>query len=52
VLHDPDNDVTLVVWANLTVWPDDRPTALTLMLKVLDQAYRLSPLHPEPPTGL
>ncbi len=48
-LHDPTNNMTLVVWANLTVWPADRPTALTLILNVLDQIYKLSPLKPQPP---
>ncbi len=44
--YDPDNKVTLVVWTNLTVSLDDLPTANVLMLKVLDQIYRQSPLAP------
>ena len=38
----------LVVWTNLTVSLDDSPTANTLMLKVLDQIYVVSPLPPLP----
>ena len=39
------NDVTLVVWTNLTVDVDSmRQTANSLMLKVLDQIYVQSPL--------
>jgi len=37
--------VTLVVWTNLTVSPDGKPTANSLMLKVLDQVYVDSPLR-------
>lgn len=44
--YDPTNQVTLVVWANLTVSLDESPTANALMLKVLDQIYALSPLSP------
>jgi D-alanyl-D-alanine carboxypeptidase len=46
--HDPSNRVTLVVWTNLTVSLDGRPTANTIMLKVLDQIYVDSPLRPAP----
>ena len=42
--YDPVNKVTLIVWTNLTVSLDQKPTANTLMLKVLDQVYALSPL--------
>ena len=42
--YDPGNHVTLVVWTNLTVSLDEKPTANTLMLKVLDQIYTVSPL--------
>jgi len=42
--HDPRNQVTLVVWTNLTVSLDEAPTANALMLKVLDQIYVVSPL--------
>ena len=44
--YDPGNQVTLVVWTNLTVSLDDMPTANALMLKVLDQIYVMSPLLP------
>lgn len=44
--YDPNNQVTLIVWTNLTVSPDaeQRLTANALMLKVLDQIYAVSPL--------
>jgi D-alanyl-D-alanine carboxypeptidase len=45
--YDPNNRVTLVVWTNLTVSLAEQPTANTLMLKVLDQIYEVSPLHQE-----
>ena len=44
--YDPANQVTLVVWTNLTVSLDEIPTANALMLKVLDQIYVVSPLPP------
>ena len=44
--YDPGNQVTLVVWTNLTVSLDENPTANALMLKVLDQIYVVSPLPP------
>ena len=43
--YDPDNDVTLVIWTSLTLSLDGRPTANTLMLKILDQIYTVSPLQ-------
>jgi D-alanyl-D-alanine carboxypeptidase len=43
--YDPDNRVTLVVWTNLTVSLDEKPTANILMLKVLDQIYVVSPFR-------
>ena len=46
--YDPTNQVTLVVWTNLTVSLDGSPTANALMLKVLDQIYVVSPLPPPP----
>jgi D-alanyl-D-alanine carboxypeptidase len=39
--HDPGNKVTLVIWSNLTVAPDSRPTANVLLVKVLDLIYSL-----------
>jgi D-alanyl-D-alanine carboxypeptidase len=47
VLFRSVNRVTLVVWTNLTVSLDEIPTANTLMLKVLDQIYAVSPLAPK-----
>jgi hypothetical protein len=44
--YDPNNHVTLVVWTNLPVSLDEKPTANALMLKVLDQIYIQSPLAP------
>jgi D-alanyl-D-alanine carboxypeptidase len=43
--YDPANRLTLVVWTNLTVSPDGKPTANSIMLKVLDQVYVDSPLR-------
>ena len=42
---DPANRVTLVVWTNLPVSLDGKPTANSIMLKVLDQVYVDSPLR-------
>jgi D-alanyl-D-alanine carboxypeptidase len=44
--YDPANRVTLVVWTNLPVSLDGKPTANSIMLKVLDQVYVESPLRP------
>jgi hypothetical protein len=33
--------VTIVLWSNLTVAPDSRPTANVFLVKVVDQIYRL-----------
>lgn len=44
--YDPANKVTLVLWSNLTVAPDSRPTANVLLVKVLDQVYSLPPQAP------
>ena len=41
--YDPGNDVTVVIWSNLTVAPDSRSTANVLLLKVVDQIYHLPP---------
>jgi D-alanyl-D-alanine carboxypeptidase len=43
--HDPINDVTLVIWANLTVSLDGRSPANAIMLKMLDRIYAVSPLQ-------
>ncbi|MFD3328786.1 serine hydrolase domain-containing protein [Streptomyces sp. NPDC058701] len=37
--HDPDNDVTLVIWTNLTLSPDGRTTAQALLPTALNQIY-------------
>jgi D-alanyl-D-alanine carboxypeptidase len=44
--YDPANQMTLVVWTNLTVSLDEDLPANALMLKVLDQIYVVSPLPP------
>ncbi len=44
--YDPVNDVTLIIWTSLTVSLDGLPTANSLMLKMLDQIYTVSPLQP------
>ena len=46
--YDPANQVTLVVWTNLTVSLDEAPTAHAIMLKVLDEIYVMSPPPPHP----
>jgi len=44
--RDPEHQVTLVIWCNLTLSLDGKPTANSLMLKILDRLYRVSPLAP------
>jgi D-alanyl-D-alanine carboxypeptidase len=44
--YDLSNQVTLMVWTNLTISLDGSPTANALMLKVLDQIYVVSPVPP------
>lgn len=46
--HDPDNDVTLVIWTNLTLSPDGRTTANALLPTVLDEIYAGLPPSPAP----
>jgi len=50
ISYDPSNDMTLIVWTNLTVSLDEQLqyTANTLFVKVLDQIYVVSPLQPPP----
>jgi D-alanyl-D-alanine carboxypeptidase len=50
--YDPANEVTLVIWSNLTVGLDSRQTANTLLIKVIDQIYSLPSQVPPsaPPT--
>ena len=43
--YDPINDVTLIVWTNLTLSLDGQPTANTFMLRMLDRIYTVSPLQ-------
>ncbi|WP_137872774.1 serine hydrolase domain-containing protein [Rhodococcus sp. Q] len=47
--HDPDNDVTIVIWTNLTLSPDGATTANALLPVVLDQVYEGLPLGSPPP---
>ncbi|CAM5295401.1 D-Ala-D-Ala carboxypeptidase [Streptomyces avidinii] len=37
--HDPVNDVTLIVWTNLTLSPDGRTTAQAMLPTLLNQIY-------------
>jgi D-alanyl-D-alanine carboxypeptidase len=37
--YDPDNDVTLVIWTNLTLSPDGRTTAQAMLASMLDEVY-------------
>jgi D-alanyl-D-alanine carboxypeptidase len=43
--YDPVNDVTLIIWTSLTLSLEGQPTANSIMLKVLDQIYVVSPLQ-------
>ena len=43
--YDPENDVTLVIWTNLTLDLKGVATANTLMIQVLDEIYAASPLE-------
>ena len=43
--YDPVNDVTLIVWTNLTVSLDGKLPANSIMLKMLEQIYTVSPLR-------
>src|SRR4029078_12276710 len=46
--YDPDNDVTIVVWANLTRAPDGKTTANAMMPALLDKIYAGLSLAPPP----
>ncbi|MCT7658750.1 serine hydrolase domain-containing protein [Mycobacterium deserti] len=37
--HDPENDVTLIIWTNLTLTPDGKTTAQALLPMMLNQIY-------------
>lgn len=46
--YDPDSDVTLVIWTNLTLSPDGRTTAQALLPIMLDEIYTGLSLAPTP----
>jgi len=46
--YDPDNDVALVIWTNLTLSPDGRTTAQAMLPTVLDEIYAGLSLAPPP----
>ena len=49
--YDPDNDVALVIWTNLTLSPDGKTTAQAMLPTVLDEIYAgLSLTSPPTPT--
>ena len=45
---DPDNDVTLVIWTNLTLSADGRTTAQAMLAPLLDEIYAGLSLVPSP----
>jgi D-alanyl-D-alanine carboxypeptidase len=45
ISYDPTNQLTLIIWTNLTVSLEGQQTANTLFVKMLDQIYVLSPLR-------
>jgi CubicO group peptidase (beta-lactamase class C family) len=48
--YDPDSDVSLVIWTNLTISLDDKTTAQALLPTVLDEIYTGLSLAPTPTT--
>jgi D-alanyl-D-alanine carboxypeptidase len=44
--YDPDNDMTVVIWTNLTMALDNQFTAVVMMLKLIDLIYEQSPVPP------
>lgn len=49
--YDPDNDVTLVIWTNLTLSPEGKTTANAMLPAVLDEIYAgLNLTSPSPTT--
>jgi D-alanyl-D-alanine carboxypeptidase len=46
--YDPDNDVALVIWTNLTLSPDGQTTAQAMLAPVLDEIYAGLNLVPSP----
>src|SRR5207244_7424372 len=45
ISYDPTNQLTLIIWTNLTVSLDGQQTANTLFVKMLDHASVVSPLR-------
>jgi len=45
ISYDPTNQLTLIIWTNLTVSLDGQQTANTLFAKMLDHVYVVSPLR-------
>jgi D-alanyl-D-alanine carboxypeptidase len=48
--YDPDNDVSLVIWTNLTISLDDQTTAQAMLAPMLDTIYTGLSLAPTPTT--
>jgi D-alanyl-D-alanine carboxypeptidase len=49
--YDPDNEVALVIWTNLTLSPDGKTTAQAMLPTILDEIYAgLSLAQPTPTT--
>jgi D-alanyl-D-alanine carboxypeptidase len=49
--YDPDNDVALVIWTNLTLSPDGKTTAQGMLAPMLDEVYAgLNLVQPPTPT--
>lgn len=46
--YDPDNDVALVIWTNLTLSPDGNTTAQAMLAPLLDAIYTGLSLAPPP----
>jgi D-alanyl-D-alanine carboxypeptidase len=46
--YDPDNDVALVIWTNLTLSPDGKTTAQAMLPTILDEIYAGMSLVPSP----
>ncbi|MGZ5397006.1 MAG: serine hydrolase domain-containing protein, partial [Mycobacterium sp.] len=46
--HDPSNDVTLVIWTNLTLSPDAKTTANAMLPFLLDEIYTGLSVAPKP----
>jgi len=44
--YDPANDMTFVIWTNLTMSLDNKFTAVVMMLRLIDQIYEQSPVPP------